>query len=101
MSGAVEHPQPLVKRLLGEAWWHNLQATSTRRALLLTALGGLLIAGITTALPAGADSPLGYLKSEPVPTTGARGNDTFNKARGGDCLTWPDKQPDKASIVNC
>ncbi|HYR16781.1 MAG TPA: hypothetical protein VEQ67_21600, partial [Mycobacterium sp.] len=34
------------------AWWQSLQATSTRRALLLTALGGLLIAGLITALPA-------------------------------------------------
>ena len=32
-------------------WWRSLQATSTRRALLLTALGGLLIAGLITALP--------------------------------------------------
>ena len=28
------------------AWWQSLRATSTRRALLLTALGGLLIAGL-------------------------------------------------------
>ncbi len=33
------------------AWWQSLHATSTRRALLLTALGGLLIAGLITALP--------------------------------------------------
>ena len=32
-------------------WWRSLQATSTRRALLLTALGGLLIAWLITALP--------------------------------------------------
>src|SRR5262249_47803718 len=32
-------------------WWRTLQAGSTRRALLLTALGGLLIAGLITALP--------------------------------------------------
>ena len=34
-------------------WLRTLKATSTRRALLLTALGGLLIAGLTTALPFG------------------------------------------------
>ena len=33
------------------AWWQSLQAASTRRALLLTALGGLLIAGLITAMP--------------------------------------------------
>ena len=33
------------------SWWRSLQAESTRRALLLTALGGLLIAGLITALP--------------------------------------------------
>ncbi len=43
------------------AWWQSLHATSTRRGLLLTALGGLLIAGLITALPAGEDgkSPIG------------------------------------------
>jgi hypothetical protein len=30
----AEHPTPKV------AWWRSLHATSTRRALLLTALGG-------------------------------------------------------------
>ena len=35
------------------AWWQSLQAASTRRALLLTALGGLLIAGLITAIPQG------------------------------------------------
>jgi hypothetical protein len=34
----------------------SLQASATRRALLLTALGGLLIAGLVTALPIG-DGP--------------------------------------------
>ena len=33
-------------------WPRGLQATATRRALLLTALGGLLIAGLVTAIPA-------------------------------------------------
>ena len=46
----AEHPTPKV------AWWRSLHATSTRRALLLTALGGLLIAGVLTALPRG-DGP--------------------------------------------
>jgi predicted heme/steroid binding protein len=105
MYAVVERLESRARQLLGGgSWLHSLQARSTRRALLLTALGGLLIAGITTALPAGADNPnrlAGYLRAEPVPSTGARGNDTFNRAHSADCLTWPEKQPDKATIVNC
>jgi hypothetical protein len=84
--------------------WESLQAASTRRALLLTALGGLLIAGIITALPAGGNSPgrlAGYIDPNPVPSTGSRSNATFNDAKGGDCLNWPDKTPDAATIVDC
>jgi predicted heme/steroid binding protein len=84
-------------------WWRrslrSLQATSTRRALLLTALGGLLIAGITTAIPASGNDPgrlIGY--SDPA---GNRASQAFDKARPGDCLNWPNKAPDQASIVDC
>jgi len=50
-------------------WWQSLQAASTRRGLLLTALGGLLIAGLITALPAGEDgkSPIGLLSAITYP----------------------------------
>src|ERR1700681_2744081 len=66
-------------------WWRSLQATSTRRALLLTALGGLLIAGVLTALPRSHD-PTGLTGSaNSIPLTGARGNATFNHAKSGDC----------------
>jgi len=82
-------------------WWRSLQATSTRRALLLTALGGLLIAGVLTALPRSHD-PTGLTGSaNSIPLTGARGNATFNHAKSGDCLNWPDRTPDAASIVDC
>jgi predicted heme/steroid binding protein len=85
-----------------EPWWRSLQATPTRRALLLTALGGLLIAGIIAALPAGADNagPLGSLALKAVPSTGSKSTATFDGAKGGDCLNW-DKSPDQASIVDC
>jgi predicted heme/steroid binding protein len=76
-------------------WWHSLQATSTRRALLLTALGGLLIAGLITALP-GTDNAGGGGIS-----LGPRGSSTFNHAKAGDCLTWPERTPDAAQIVDC
>jgi predicted heme/steroid binding protein len=80
------------------AWWRSLHATSTRRALLLTALGGLLIAGLITALP-NQDGSAGLTAS--TISLGARGNDTFNHAKGGDCLNWPDRTPDAAQIVDC
>ena len=90
-------------RVGGRTWWRrslrSLQATSTRRALLLTALGGLLIAGITTAIPASGNDPgrlIGY--SDPA---GNRASQAFDKARPGDCLNWPNKAPDQASIVDC
>src|SRR5256885_11174395 len=79
------------------AWWHSLHATSTRRALLLTALGGLLIAGLITALP--SNDPSGLTAS--TISLGPRGNDTFNHARAGDCLNWPERTPDAAEIVDC
>ena len=97
----VEQPQQRSDRF---TWLRTLQATSTRRALLLTALGGLFIAGIITALPVGGDDPnrlVGYVDADPVPSTGARGNETLNHARGGDCLNWPDRTPDAAAIVDC
>ena len=88
----AEHPTPKV------AWWRSLHATSTRRALLLTALGGLLIAGVLTALPGdGTDSGL--------PTNaialGLRGAETFSKAKASDCLNWPERNPDDAEVVDC
>jgi len=79
-------------------WWQSLHATSTRRALLLTALGGLLIAGLITALPS-TDGSNG-LTANSI-SLGPRGNDTFNHAKSGDCLNWPDRTPDAAEIVDC
>jgi hypothetical protein len=80
------------------AWWQSLHATSTRRALLLTALGGLLIAGLITALPS-KDGSNG-LTANSI-SLGPRGNDTFNHAKAGDCLSWPERTPDAAQIIDC
>ncbi len=79
-------------------WWRSLHATSTRRALLLTALGGLLIAGVLTALPNAQGpnaGPAGAI------TLGLRGAETFSKAKSGDCLNWPERNPDAAQVVDC
>ena len=93
-------------RRLPRVRWLNslngtLQASATRRALLLTALGGLLIAGLVTALPIGGGPGrlAGYI--DPVPPTGAKGNDAFNRAASGNCLMWPDRMPEAASVVDC
>ena len=84
-------------------WLRTLKATSTRRALLLTALGGLLIAGLTTALPFGRQTTglASYLEPASAPSASARGNSTFDHAKAGDCLNWTDKTPDSATIVDC
>jgi len=76
-----------------------VHASSARRALLLTALGGLLIAGVATALPIGTKSPLGDLAGPELPDLVA--NRTFADAKPGDCLNWPDNAPDAATIVDC
>ncbi|TPG29686.1 septum formation family protein [Mycolicibacterium hodleri] len=85
------------------AWWQSLQAASTRRALLLTALGGLLIAGLITALPGGGHSgrPIGLNAGSTALGGVARGNDTFDHAVSGTCLNWPDRVPDAAQVVDC
>ena len=86
-------PQPSQR-----AWWQSLQAAPTRRALLLTALGGLLIAGLITAIPQkeGANA----LTASTI-SLGPRGNETFEHAKAGDCLNWPDRTPDAAEVVAC
>ena len=60
----------------------TFQATSTRRVLLLTALGGLLIAGVATALPIGMNNRLaGYAGSNPL--LGSKGTAAFANAKAG------------------
>ncbi|MGO8962497.1 septum formation family protein [Mycobacterium sp.] len=100
-----EADRPQGRRLPRFEWMTSvhgtLQASATRRALLLTALGGLLIAGLVTALPIGGGPGrlAGYI--DPVPPTGAKGNDAFNRATSGNCLMWPDRMPEAATIVDC
>jgi predicted heme/steroid binding protein len=80
-----------------------LRPAATRRALLLTALGGLLIAGIVTAVPIAGEAPsrlAGYGQSVPY-TIGTRGDDTFDQATTGQCLMWPVGTPEAATIVDC
>ncbi len=94
---AADEAAPGAERPRGR--FGSLRATSTRRALLLTALGGLLIAGTVTALPIGGQGPLrGVAVSD---TLGSSANPTFADAKPGDCLNWPDNAPDAASIVDC
>jgi predicted heme/steroid binding protein len=82
-------------------WWRSLHASSTTRGLLLAALGGLLIAGLITAIPPGPDGrgPMGLGSGKSA--LSSRGADTFDHAKSGDCLNWPEGKPDAAQIVNC
>lgn len=90
----VDPPEPAQSR--GR---FGLHATGTRRALLLTALGGLLIAGVVTALPIGTKGPLtGYAAPEKM---GSTANPAFADATAGSCLNWPDSTPDAATVVDC
>lgn len=93
-----ELPEPGAPR---RTFLGTFQAASTRRALLLTALGGLLIAGVVTALPIGFENRLaGYAGSDPL-SGGGKGAAAFANAKAGSCLNWPDKSPDAATIVDC
>ncbi|BBX75528.1 septum formation family protein [Mycobacterium shinjukuense] len=103
-AGEPSAEAPLASQAAGFRWPRTLQASATRRALLLTALGGLLIAGLVTAIPTVGSGPgllAGYLANNPVPSTGVKRNATFHRATSGDCLMWPDGTPDAATIVSC
>ncbi len=81
-----------------------VRARATRRGLLLTALGGLMIAGLVTAIPVAGTGPgrlAGYLDADPVASTGSKSDAAFNRAAAGDCLMWPDLGPESATIVGC
>ena len=78
-EAAPERAQPVPPR---RSFLGTLQATSTRRALLLTALGGLLIAGMITALPIGLNNRLaGYAGSDPLSGVGSADRHTDAMAR--------------------
>ncbi|HEU0190361.1 MAG TPA: septum formation family protein [Mycobacterium sp.] len=80
-----------------------LRAASTRRALLLTALGGLLIAGLVTAMPADGRLAglLGRPGAEPAPLAVWKSSAAVDRAISGDCLMWPENTLDAATVVNC
>ena len=86
-------------------WRRGLRAAATRRALALTALGGLLIAGVITVMPdGGVAGHLGALLNlglDPAPNPAGKRNNTVVSAVSGDCLTWPDNTLDAATVVGC
>ena len=79
---------------------HGMQATGTQRALVLTALGGLLIAGVLTVIPDGSLGPTG-LGFNTGRVNAGRVSDTLDHAKPGECLNWPDRSPDAVEIVDC
>ena len=94
---AAEQPEPESVPRRGIVG--TLQATSTRRALMLTALGALLIAGIVTAAPIGERGPLGRYTAAEVLRPAV--SSTFADATAGSCINWPDNSPDTAAVVDC
>src|SRR6202008_5043078 len=54
--------------------------------------------GFITAIPS-KDGSNGLTAS--TISLGPRGNGTFDRAKNGDCLTWPERTPDAAEIVDC
>ena len=95
--GLDTQPDPPTKT---PPWWQTMHATRTQRGLVLAALGGLLVAGVLTVVPHDSDyvSPLGFGSGGAV---ASRVSDTFNRAKAGDCLTWPDRSPDAVKVVDC
>lgn len=81
----------------GRGRFGGLAPRSTRRALLLTALGGLLIAGTVIALPIRDKGPLNTV----VAVDAAPVNSAFADAKTGYCLNWADNALDAAAIVDC
>src|SRR6185503_18678292 len=105
MLDAPEYTDSLIAEAKGSpekvTWWQGPHARATHRALLLTTLGGLLIAGLITALQ-GPENGAGLPGLNPSAISlGPRGNDTFNHAKAGDCLNWPERTPDAAQLVDC
>jgi putative regulator of septum formation len=71
-------------------------AGATGRAVLLTVLTGLLIAGVVAVVEIGD-----HHASRPAKKTDSRADVVFSSARSGDCLTWPTNSPGEASFVSC
>lgn len=72
---------------------HDRGVAASRRPVLLAALGSLLIAGLAVT-PSPGDHRLDQLLDVGPEPSGFR-------ARGGDCLNWPDDAAGRASIVDC
>lgn len=103
LDEAQASPKPVSRWRKAVPSWRSMSSplSPTRRALLLTALGGLMIAGVITVLPdTAAGGRLAGLNSG-ANALGLRTNSTFDKAKGGDCLNWPERTPDAAQIVDC
>jgi hypothetical protein len=66
--------------------------------VLITALTGLLVAGIVTVLRVGEANPTG----DSIDSSGNhRATVVFGNATSGACLNWPSDSPDRPSFVFC
>jgi hypothetical protein len=65
--------------------------------VLITALSGLLVAGVVTVLRTGADQTTNEVDSD----ANHRATVVFGNATSGACLNWPPDAPDRPSFVFC
>jgi len=85
-------------------WRRSLQPRATRRGLLLTALGALLIAGLVTTIPSIGSGPgrlASYLGGNKSARTATHSAAVLNRAGSGECLMWPAATPEAANVVAC
>jgi hypothetical protein len=83
-----ELTQPFAARSEGR----TPRTNSTRRALAIAGLGGLLIAGVTVITTSG---------SRTAPSASGHGSTAVDIAHTGDCLSWPKNSPDQAHLADC
>jgi hypothetical protein len=77
---------------------HFLRAVSAHQ-VLITALCGLLVAGVVTVVQLRIDDASRASSSDDV--AARRATVVFGSAWRGDCLTWPENSPDRPSFVLC
>ena len=77
-------------------WWRSLHAASTRRALMLTALGGLLIAVAHRAARGRRPQRRPRTRDHPRPARCRDVRQGQERRR-----RWPERNPDAAEVVDC
>jgi hypothetical protein len=77
---------------------HILRAVSAHQ-VLITALCGLLVAGVLTVVQLRVDNA--SRTADANDAAAHRATIVFGNAKSGDCLAWPENSPDRPSFVLC